>query len=141
MTAHASEHAPVAQNTITCIDELGCSRIDHGYFILQDDAVVQRVVDEQIPFTNIYTTSRRAWRDWRRRSSAEMMRRGVKICLASDDPAMFPTTLQHEYEIAAFELGWTKDQLSQVARNGTDACWLDEDRKQDLRAELDRALA
>jgi adenosine deaminase len=61
-TAHSSEHAPVAVNTVTCLDVLGCDRIDHGYFVLQDDDVVARVRDEQVPFTVISTTSRRSWR-------------------------------------------------------------------------------
>jgi adenosine deaminase len=39
-TAHSSEHAPTAANTITCLDRLGCDRIDHGYFVLEDPDVV-----------------------------------------------------------------------------------------------------
>ena len=36
LTAHACEDAP-AQNIATCLDVLGCERIDHGYHILGDD--------------------------------------------------------------------------------------------------------
>jgi len=60
-TAHSSEHAPTAVNTITCLDLLGCDRIDHGYYVLEDDAVVERMRDEQVAFTVISTTSRRSW--------------------------------------------------------------------------------
>ena len=50
LTAHACEDAP-AQNIATCLDVLGCERIDHGYHILGDDALVERCRDEGITFT------------------------------------------------------------------------------------------
>lgn len=92
-TAHSSEHAPCAANTTTCLDELRCDRIDHGYFVLQDDAVVERCRQEQVPFTCIFTTSRRAWRPWRRASIKEMVDRGLNVTLASDDPRDVPDHL------------------------------------------------
>ena len=44
-TSHASEDAPPV-NITTCLDVLGCERIDHGYHILDDEAVVERCRDE-----------------------------------------------------------------------------------------------
>ncbi len=41
LTAHACEDAP-AENITTCLDVLGCERIDHGYHILGDERVVER---------------------------------------------------------------------------------------------------
>ena len=49
-TSHASEDGPPA-NITTCLDVLGCERIDHGYHILEDDAVVDRCRDDGIHFT------------------------------------------------------------------------------------------
>lgn len=125
-TAHASEHAPTARNTITCLDDLGCDRIDHGYFMLQDDGVVDRCVSEQVPVTCIFSTSRRAWQDWRKASSTEMLRRGIKVCLASDDPGMFPTTLAEQYRMAGLELGWSYEEILAVTQNSVDASWIPE---------------
>src|SRR4029077_19424938 len=45
LTSHACEDAP-AQNITTCLDVLGCERIDHGYHVLGDDDVVKRTLDE-----------------------------------------------------------------------------------------------
>jgi adenosine deaminase len=140
-TAHSSEHAPLAKNTITCLDVLGCDRIDHGYFVLEDDAVVARVRAQQVAFTGIFTTSRRSWRPWRRASIKAMADAGLKMVIASDDPGMFPTTLAAEYRIAAFELGFPAAKMREIALNGVDACWLPEAGKAKLRerfvAELD----
>lgn len=140
-TAHSSEHAPTAVNTITCLDQLHCDRIDHGYFILEDDAVVERCRAEGIPFTCIFTTSRRSWRPWRRASIAEMVARGITVTLSSDDPGMFPTTLAAEYRIAGLELGLSREQMRKICLDGVAASWLDDTAKaalhQQFVAELD----
>lgn len=140
-TAHSSEHAPLASNTIVCLDDLGCDRIDHGYFVLEDDAVVDRCRDEGVQFTCIFTTSRRSWRPWRRASIVEMVNRGLTVTLSSDDPGMFPTTLANEYRIAGLELGFDRAQMRKICLDGVDASWLDESEKARMRssfvAELD----
>lgn len=139
-TAHSSEHAPTAQNTITCLEDLACDRIDHGYFVLQDDDVVERCRAEQVPFTCIFTTSRRAWRPWRRASVREMVARGLKVTIASDDPGMFPTTLAQEYLIAAEEVGFDRQTMRRLCLNGVDASWLSEGEKAALRTEFVHTL-
>lgn len=132
-TAHSSEHAPLAVNTLTCLDVLGCDRIDHGYFVLEDDDVVARLRDEQVPFTVISTTSRRSWRPWRRASIAAMIEAGLNVIPASDDPGMFPTTLAAEYRILADELHVPVERLTAMALAGVDASWLPDAQKADLR--------
>lgn len=139
-TAHSSEHAPTAVNTVTCLDQLHCDRIDHGYFILQDDAVVDRCRDEGVPFTCVFTTSRRSWRPWRRASIVEMVRRGITVTLSSDDPGMFPTTLSREYRIAGLELGFDRARMRTMCLDGVAASWLDEGERRELIAEFIREL-
>ncbi len=139
-TAHSSEHAPTAVNTVTCLDALHCDRIDHGYFILENDAVVRRCRDEGVPFTCIFTTSRRSWRPWRRASIAEMIRRGVTVALSSDDPGMFPTTLAREYRIAGLELGLDRAQMRKICLDGVAATWLDEGERAVMAADFNRTL-
>ena len=140
-TAHSSEHVPGAVNTITCLDLLGCDRIDHGYFVLQDDAVVDRLRAEQTPMTVISTTSRRSWRPWRRASIKAMLDAGLNVIAASDDPGMFPTTLAAEYGILADDLGVGYPRLRQMALAGVDACWLPASEKAALRARFETELA
>ena len=132
-TAHSSEHAPIAANTITCLDQLGCDRIDHGYFVLEDDAVVERVRADQTPFIVAFTTSRRSWRPWRQASIKAMLDAGLNVILSSDDPGMFPTTLAQEYEIASTALQLDKTSLRSMSLAGVEASWLDEPAKMLLR--------
>ncbi|MFD1719669.1 adenosine deaminase family protein [Georgenia deserti] len=140
-TAHSSEHAPVAANTITCLDVLGCDRIDHGYFVLEDQAVVDRLREEQVTFTVASTTSRRSWRPWRRASIKAMLQAGLNVVPASDDPGMFPTTLRGEYRILADELGVDADRIGRMALAAVEACWLPEDQKAKLRRRVEKVTA
>lgn len=140
-TAHSSEHAPSAQNTITCLDVLGCDRIDHGYYVLEDPEVVARVRDEHVAFTVASTTSRRSWRPWRRASIRAMLDAGLNVMPCSDDPGMFPTTLANEYTILNEQIGASREQLSRMALSAVDASWLPGPERSALRAEVEAALA
>lgn len=137
-TAHAGEHDPTARNVTDCLDVLGCDRIDHGYFLLEEPEAVERCRAARTQFTCIFTTSRRSWRPWRRASITAMHQAGLRISIASDDPALFPTTLADEYAIAREALG--ELALPQLCRNAVDACWLNQDAKADLRARVEAEL-
>lgn len=139
-TAHSSEHVPSAQNTITCLDQLGCDRIDHGYYVLEDDDVVARVRDEGTVFTVGCTTSRRSWRPWRRASIKAMIDAGLAVVPCSDDPGMFPTSLSNEYTILADQVGATQKQLKAMAQRAVEACWLPAAQKSALSTEVQGTL-
>lgn len=140
-TAHSSEHAPTAQNTITCLDVLGCDRIDHGYYVLEDPEVIARVRDEQVVFTVGSTTSRRSWRPWRRASIRAMLDAGLSVVPCSDDPGMFPTTLTNEYTILNEQIGATREQLGQMAVRAAEASWLPDAERAALRDDVASAVA
>ncbi len=139
-TAHAGEHVAAAANVLTCLNELGCERIDHGYHVLQDPAIVAECRRRRVVFNVALTTSRRALRPWRRRSVGEMLQQGLRVSLNSDDPKLFPTTLAHEFEIARKEVGVRVPELAQMLRNGVEAAFCDRRAQAGLRERLESAL-
>ncbi len=54
---------------------------------------------------------------------------GVMITLNTDDPAMFQTTLNGEYELAQQEFGFSDDHLRELARNSFEASFLPVEKK------------
>jgi adenosine deaminase len=139
-TAHSSEHAPTAANTVTCLDLLGCERIDHGYFVLEDDAVVARCREQGVVFTCVFSTSRRSWRPWRRASVKAMVEAGLRVTLGADDPGMFPTTLTDEYLIAANVIGFDYPRIREFCLAGVDAAWIEPVARATMRADFEAAL-
>jgi aminodeoxyfutalosine deaminase len=51
------------------------------------------------------------------------------LTLNTDDPAMFGTTLTHEYELAQTEFGFSDDHLRELARNSFEASFLPAEKK------------
>lgn len=140
-TAHAGEHVPSAANVLTCLDVLDCERIDHGYFVLEDPDAVMALKQRGTPVTCIFTTSRRSWRPWRRESIRRMAAAGLNVVLASDDPAMFPTTLADEYVQAVDILDLDQNGLGRLALAGASASWLDAPDQARLRRSFEAEIA
>ncbi len=58
---------------------------------------------------------------------------GVRITLATDDPAMFGTTLSREYQLAQNAFGFTNDELKVLARNSFEVSFLSAEEQQKYR--------
>jgi len=149
LTSHASEDAPPV-NITTCLDVLGCERIDHGYHILSDQDVMNRCKDDGIYFTCCPTSTAvvYGWPDLTTHPIKDMVAAGLNVMLNSDDPTMFHTDLGREYVELCTALGYDQRTVRRLVLNGVDATWLDDTEKAALRAEftaeldaLDAALA
>jgi adenosine deaminase len=131
------------------IDILGCERIDHGYHVVDDPALVARcraagTFFTACPTTTTYTTM---WRDLSSPAHAirRMLDAGLALTINSDDPGLMRTTLLDEYRIAIDRLGATTAQVKELCLNGLRASWLDTDEKRKREAaweaEIDEILA
>ena len=113
-TAHAKRADPSSRNVLSCLDLLGCDRIDHGYFVLEDDDAVEALPRPgRRVLLHRHDLAARTWIPWRRRRSRRWSRPpGTSI--ASDHPAMFPTTVSEQYAILATELGFAPETMRQI---------------------------
>ena len=148
LTAHAGENGP-SENVSTSLDALGCERIDHGYHVVDDPALVSACRERGTIFTVCPTTTTHTtnFRDLaspehaiRRMSSA-----GLQLVINTDDPALFRTDLAKEYVLASQKLGFSPKQLGEIALNSLRGSWLDEVTKRrwssEWSAEINRLLA
>lgn len=142
-TAHSESGPP--QHVLTLLDELGCSRVDHGYHVVDDPEITARCVAERIPFNCTPVSS-----DIGRYSGSgdgthlrikEMVDAGLCVTIDSDDPPMFGTDPTHDFRVLAHALGYGRQQLTQFTRNAIEASWLDDTGKTKLRARADAAIA
>jgi adenosine deaminase len=142
LTAHACEDAP-AQNITTCLDVLGCERIDHGYHILGDENVVERCRDQGITFTVCPTATAVCYfdpDDYTTHPIRDMVSKGLKVMINSDDPTMFHTDIGSEYVRMTEAAGWEPAKVREFVLNGIDGSWLDDSEKTRRRREFTEEL-
>ncbi len=140
-TSHSAEDGPAA-NITTCLDVLGCERIDHGYHILEDPAVVARCRDQGVFFTCCPTSTAvvYGWPDLTTHPINAMMAGGLKVMLNSDDPTMFHTDIGEEYAKFCGQNDLAAEVVRRLVLNGVAATWLDDTDKASMRREFEAEM-
>lgn len=122
----------------TSLRDLGAERIGHGTSAAADPALLAYLAEHRIPLevcpsSNVAT---RAVASLAEHPLPRFVEAGVVVTINSDDPPMFGTTLNREYEIAADLLGLDESGLVDLARAGVDASFAPDDVKTRLHSEI-----
>ncbi len=138
--AHAGEEGP-PEYIWQALDLLGARRIDHGVRCLGDDRLVGRLVAEQIPLTvcPLSNVKLRVFPDLEHHNLPQLLERGLRVTINSDDPAYFGGYIGENFLASARVHGLTGEQMRQVARNSFLASFLDDEEKQRHVAAVDAA--
>lgn len=139
--AHAGEEGPPSY-IWEALDLLHVERIDHGNRCLEDDALVRRLVSDQVPLTvcPLSNVSLKVVESIESHPMATMLRHGLKVTVNSDDPAYFGGYLDDNFDALIRADRVTPDDVATLARNSIDASFASADRKRRLREELDEML-
>jgi aminodeoxyfutalosine deaminase len=143
---HSVPHAGETTGPQTVWDALnllGAERIGHGTSSAEDPALLAHLAASGIPLevcpsSNIATRAVPSLAEHPLRAFRDA---GVVVTVNSDDPPMFGTTLNREYEIAARLLDLDQKGVRDLAKAAVDAAFLDEATKREIRDEIDRAGA
>jgi aminodeoxyfutalosine deaminase len=129
LTAHAGESD--GAESIWGALNLGAERIGHGLTAIEDPELMEELATRQIP-TEICLTSNLRTGCCTKLQDHPIRRyfdQGLMITLNSDDPAMFGSALNQEYELAQKEFGFTDEHLRELARNSFEASFLPAEKK------------
>jgi adenosine deaminase len=138
-TAHVAEiPGSTADAVTTAVRDLGCSRIDHGYHVMDDPAVVEMAREMQIPFTCTPRSTEvlSAWPPSPEHPIAQMIRAGLNVTISTDDPTFFGTDIGREYAEVLPAMGFGPEVASRLALAGVDASWAEPVLKARLKAEF-----
>ena len=139
---HSAPHAGETTGPETVWDALTllhAERIGHGTSAAQDPALLAHLAETGVPLevcpsSNIATRAVATLEEHPIRAFRDA---GVTVTVNSDDPPMFGTTLNREYEIAADLLDLDEAGLAELARTGVRASFAPDDVKRRIVAEID----
>jgi adenosine deaminase len=140
VVAHAGEEGPPAY-IWEALDLLGAERIDHGVRCLEDERLVARLVEAEIPLTVCPLSNLRlkVVPDLGSHPLPVMMKRGLLVTVNSDDPAYFGGYIDDNFAAVADAFDIDIEGMRQLARNSITASFLERTRKDDVLARIDAA--
>ncbi len=119
---HLAPHAGevVGPQSVWDALECGAERIGHGIRSIEDPVLVRHLADHEIALevcisSNVCTGAVTSLKDHPVR---RLFDAGVPVTLNTDDPPMFGTTLEREYQLASDEFGFGEAELRVLAANG-----------------------
>lgn len=129
LTAHAGETA--GPEAVWGALNIGAERIGHGLAIAQDPELQEVLAHKQVVIeicvsSNLRTGVCPVLED---HPLKKFFEGGLMITLNTDDPAMFQTSLNREYELAEQGFGFSRDHLRELARNSFEASFLPVEKK------------
>eukprot|EP01086_Lenisia_limosa_P002204 TRINITY_DN1481_c0_g1_i1.p1 TRINITY_DN1481_c0_g1~~TRINITY_DN1481_c0_g1_i1.p1 ORF type:complete len:392 (-),score=84.28 TRINITY_DN1481_c0_g1_i1:34-1209(-) len=152
LTCHAGEEGP-PQNIIDSLDILNCDRIDHGIRIMDDAALVTRLVTPAEDGSKMcFTVCPRSnyklqvFPDPSKSNILEMLDQGLCVTVNSDDPSFFGGYETEQFVGLAEWLFNTKRPMTMtdvktLVSNGFRSAWIAEDKKQEYLAAVDAYFA
>lgn len=129
LTAHAGENA--GPESVWAALNIGAERIGHGLNAFADGELVEVLAQRQVPVEICISSNVRTGclRSVNEHPVKRYFEEGVMVTLASDDPAMFSTTLSREFEIVQDVFAFTDEHLKELARNSFEASFLPAEKK------------
>ncbi len=137
VTAHAGETAG-PESIRKAVELLGAERIGHGLSATRDPGVVALLRERGVPLevcltSNVATGVLARLED---HPLPKMLEAGLTVTLNSDDPAMFGTSLEQEFHLAAERFGLSRRQLVGLAENAVRAAFLPAEERERYLKEL-----
>ncbi|HZD47198.1 MAG TPA: adenosine deaminase [Silvibacterium sp.] len=140
LTAHAGES--VGPEGIWGALNIGAERIGHGLTAIYDTELMGILAERQVPIEICISSNLRT--GCCAGLSCHPVRRyfdaGLMTTLNSDDPAMFQSDLEDEYQLAQDEFAFSNEHLRELAANSIEASFLRPDRKVDLLHQIEKAV-
>ncbi|MCR1026939.1 adenosine deaminase [Cellulophaga baltica] len=132
LVAHAGEEGP-STYIWEALDLLKVVRIDHGNRCLDDEALVERLLQEKVALTlcPLSNVALKVIQKMEEHPVAKMLDKGLIATIHSDDPAYFGGYMNENYYETAKALNLNKSQLMQLAINAFEASWLSTARKEE----------
>jgi adenosine deaminase len=134
---HAGEIAG-PQSVWSAVKLLHANRIEHGVRSIEDPSLVEYLRSTGIPL-DVCPTSNiclNVYPDYASHPLRKLWDAGLILTIGSDDPPMFGTDLNHEYQVLIKDYNFTQPELERINLNAVHASFLSPAEKQNLEKEF-----
>jgi adenosine deaminase len=134
---HAGEIAG-PESVWSAIKLLRAERIGHGVRSIEDPTLLDYLRSNSIPL-EICPTSNiclKVYPNYTSHPLRKLWDSGLFLTIGSDDPPMFGTDLNHEYQVLVNEFSFTQDELERISLNAIHASFLSQGEKRKLMLEF-----
>ncbi len=133
--AHAGEEGP-ASNIIEALNLLKISRIDHGVRCSEDNELVDKLIDDQIPLTvcPLSNTKLKVFEDMTQHNIVALLRKGLCVTINSDDPAYFGGYMTDNFLAVQNAHSMSRAEIMQFTLNAIEASFISSSEKERLTA-------
>jgi adenosine deaminase/aminodeoxyfutalosine deaminase len=143
---HSVPHAGEStgpQSIWDALRHLGAERIGHGIAAARDPELLGYLAEHRIPLEVCLTSNvcTRSVPSLAQHPLPALVAAGLPVTINSDDPPMFATSLNREYELAALLLGLDESGVAELARAAVRASFLDAAGQDALLGEIGRYAA
>nr|WP_314058815.1 adenosine deaminase [uncultured Neisseria sp.] len=130
--AHAGEEGP-PEYVYEALDLLHVRRIDHGVRAEEDEALMARLIKEQMPLTvcPLSNLKLKVFPEMAKHNLLRMLQRGVLVTVNSDDPAYFGGYMNRNFEALAEALDLSVEEIKTLCANSFRASFLSEAEKEE----------
>jgi aminodeoxyfutalosine deaminase len=137
LTAHGGE--TTGPESVWGALNIGAERIGHGLAAASDPELMEVMAQKQVPVEMCITSNLRTGvcKELKEHPVRKFFDEGLMITLSTDDPAMFQTSLNKEYEIAQQEFAFSEEHLRELARNSIEASFLPVEKKLRFMQQID----
>lgn len=140
--AHAGEEGPPSYIR-GALDLLKVSRIDHGVRCEEDDELVSRLIEEQMPLTvcPLSNTALKVYGDMSEHNLIRLLDRGLCVTVNSDDPAYFGGYMNENLFAIQETFDLDKVTIHALMKNGFEAAFISDEVRQKHVNALDEFVA
>jgi adenosine deaminase len=132
---HLTMHCDVHQEDATghihqALHDIGVERIDHGVDCLAEEALAEEIARLEMGLTVCPISNRYVTGGLTEKEILEMLDRGIRVTINSDDPAYFNGYVLENLLALQEAAGLTTEQVRQLERNAFSIAWVSDEERQ-----------
>ncbi len=117
------------QNISDALHVIGVERIDHGTNIVEDEALIEYIIEHNIGLTSCPVSNSFVTEEMKGKEIKELLDRGVKITVNSDDPAYFKSYISDDLLAVAEYMDFSEEDVVKLVKNAFEIAWTSEENK------------